>query len=477
MLDSLHARFPDSSLHAPGLRAAIHELEDERAILQDAVKQDDPAARSAEPEAAGPRAAIAEKLEALRERAGNIEGQIHLEETALGGDPIERSVEPQPIWAMKREGALKSIYAEIDSLERQLANLPAETAKPDAPIREAAAPLNPPAPAPVKASEWTDGVAGFATGMVQFEDERDVFDALDIRAYATRFARVIALRDTELPLSIGLFGEWGSGKTYFMKLLRQEIRLLETSRDARWCKSVVPVRFNAWHYLDTNLWASLVTEIFDQLFDFLAGPERDSEERLKAAKKVMTQIERGKGAVAEMKAELKRVRSETAEAKREIRTVKRKSSEAAKRRAALEAGMAGALDKLRSLFPPEERTEAWKSALSELGLDPAVASIEMLQKRTAELTSLGGRVGALWNAMLEKKGRTQRFAYLFGALVAAPSLAAAAAYGLTYWTPEIRQSGVVVGQWLGLVGGAAAWLGPQLAKGHALVAEAETLEA
>lgn len=41
------------------------------------------------------------------------------------------------------------------------------------------------------------------------------------------------------------------------------------------CSAVRQVRFNAWHYAETDLWASLVTELFAQL---AAPPDADPVE-------------------------------------------------------------------------------------------------------------------------------------------------------------------------------------------------------
>ena len=68
-----------------------------------------------------------------------------------------------------------------------------------------------------------------------------------------------------MPLSFGLFGEWGSGKSYFMGLLREQVKTLARSEDNRYCSEIVQIGFNAWHYSDSNLWASLGDEIFERL--------------------------------------------------------------------------------------------------------------------------------------------------------------------------------------------------------------------
>ena len=91
-------------------------------------------------------------------------------------------------------------------------------------------------------------------------------------------ARIVAARRTEPPLSVGLFGDWGSGKSFFMRLLRERVRKLAddtvaaeaAGQASAYCGRVVQVEFNAWHYIEHNLWASLVTRIFEGLFGDLA---------------------------------------------------------------------------------------------------------------------------------------------------------------------------------------------------------------
>ncbi|PXX60455.1 O-acetyl-ADP-ribose deacetylase (regulator of RNase III) [Nocardia tenerifensis] len=101
-------------------------------------------------------------------------------------------------------------------------------------------------------------------------------DQLGFAPYVSMLATVMADRTTPLPLSIGIFGEWGSGKSTFMAMLRDRVRSLAGS-DPRYCDQIAHIGFNAWHYADTNLWASLGDEIFQQL----AGPAVDPKEHAK----------------------------------------------------------------------------------------------------------------------------------------------------------------------------------------------------
>lgn len=78
-------------------------------------------------------------------------------------------------------------------------------------------------------------------------------DELGFDRFAVPLARTIAATDrSTTPWTIGVYGEWGSGKTTFLKLVE---KALEPS-------GVRPIWFNAWKYArDDNLWAALIEKI------------------------------------------------------------------------------------------------------------------------------------------------------------------------------------------------------------------------
>ena len=98
-------------------------------------------------------------------------------------------------------------------------------------------------------------------------------DRLGVAAEVNTLCDVVMAREVTPPLSVGLFGDWGTGKTFFMRLMQKRIaQLAEASEQARLegaetglCVGVCQIEFNAWHYIDTNLWASLASKIFKQL--------------------------------------------------------------------------------------------------------------------------------------------------------------------------------------------------------------------
>lgn len=102
-------------------------------------------------------------------------------------------------------------------------------------------------------------------------------DQLDFESDINSFATVIALKKVEPPLAIGLFGNWGSGKSFFMEKLSMRIEEIANSKEAEYIKDVVQVKFNSWHYSDANLWASLITQIFESLHDYATKKQFGAE--------------------------------------------------------------------------------------------------------------------------------------------------------------------------------------------------------
>lgn len=110
-------------------------------------------------------------------------------------------------------------------------------------------------------------VAGYSA------DIRTERDLVNITSEVDAFAYLICAKTLNPPLAIGLFGDWGAGKSFFMESLRK--RVYTITSDARASgqpqgavsvfKSVAQIEFNAWHYVEGDLWASLVEHIFRNL--------------------------------------------------------------------------------------------------------------------------------------------------------------------------------------------------------------------
>jgi Glycosyl hydrolase family 66/KAP family P-loop domain len=77
------------------------------------------------------------------------------------------------------------------------------------------------AASPAESEQWDFmvGPAGYRSEYHRVGAAEKVDDYLQVQAYACRLADLIALEETRLPLAIGLFGNWGSGKSHFMSLM------------------------------------------------------------------------------------------------------------------------------------------------------------------------------------------------------------------------------------------------------------------
>ncbi|MBU2945803.1 P-loop NTPase fold protein [Zobellia uliginosa] len=98
-------------------------------------------------------------------------------------------------------------------------------------------------------------------------------DYLDIDKDINAFARVISAKSFNPPLAIALLGKWGSGKSFFMRKLKERIQVLSQNSSTQniYCNGIAHVHFNAWSYMDSNLWAGIITRIFEGLQEYICN--------------------------------------------------------------------------------------------------------------------------------------------------------------------------------------------------------------
>ncbi len=130
-------------------------------------------------------------------------------------------------------------------------------------------------------------IAGYVS-----DSTKSATDDLGIGRDVQTLSSVILARDVAPPLSIGLFGDWGTGKTFFMDQMREEIDFVtKRANDSGYSKfhtQVAQITFNAWHYVDANLWASLVSHILEKLVEVIAPERGDTEVRKNLVKELQT---------------------------------------------------------------------------------------------------------------------------------------------------------------------------------------------
>lgn len=158
-------------------------------------------------------------------------------------------------------------------------------------------------------------------------------DCLDVSRYASAFATVIAAESNKPPMSIGIFGDWGSGKSFFMRLMREKAKIITQQTDTDennkrvFCENIVAIEFNAWHYAETNLWASLVHTILTKLGEAI-NEDKKSVKQLEQLELACTAREEAERRISEISAK------EDA-AKIHCSTIKKRLSDSKKKHEAL----------------------------------------------------------------------------------------------------------------------------------------------
>lgn len=95
-------------------------------------------------------------------------------------------------------------------------------------------------------------------------------DLLERRGKVEFLASVLSSREVETPLAIGLFGDWGSGKSFFMRRLQERIvelteastRAVAADEPTLYCSNVRHVIFNAWLHSGTDIWPAFAAQVF-----------------------------------------------------------------------------------------------------------------------------------------------------------------------------------------------------------------------
>ncbi|HUC22268.1 MAG TPA: P-loop NTPase fold protein [Streptosporangiaceae bacterium] len=301
-------------------------------------------------------------------------------------------------------------------------------------VREAGADSSSPQQSLVAMPVWVD--PGYSP------DSNQGTDVLGVRKDATAFATLLASTALEPPLALALYGDWGSGKTFFMRLLDREIARLSENNPNGFRTRVAAVWFNAWQYAEGNLWASLTHHIFLSLHGGPAAPQT----RLDAA---LARVEGIRVARDNMHTELIRSEATVLAAKERLAEVHRRS-EAAREN----AQKIRARDLLEAVTVDPELRQALNDAARELGVPEAANDARELYEAAGEVRSVieSGR-------SLAVAGPWWRSPLALGVTVVAVVGACCVALilGLHVTRSSLTPVAEFAGQILALAGGVAAW--------------------
>jgi hypothetical protein len=158
-------------------------------------------------------------------------------------------------------------------------------------------------------------IAGYKPDSAGAEDQ----DLLAIGADVEVLCSVLAAKDVKPRISVGLFGDWGTGKTFFMQKMQKQFDSIQTKarevEKTAYCRYIAQLWFNAWHYIDANLWASLVSHIFDELAKHISQEAGDPMSRVR----LLRELDTAKELMAEAQAEKERAQIQKHETEEELK--------------------------------------------------------------------------------------------------------------------------------------------------------------
>jgi len=236
-------------------------------------------------------------------------------------------------------------------------------------------------------------------------------DVIGVLNDARAIARLMCLEKVA-PLAIAIFGGWGSGKSTFMDYLDEEVRgIASGARESsnakndsapKFVRRIVQMRFNAWQFVDANLWASLTAEFFDQLR--AGGWDRTNKTRYAGL------VEKVNNHVHSLAAEAELRRKAAAQGSRDVAEAQKARDKAAQdaRNAQGRELSEAALDSLSDAFGSQ------KLNLAKLGLSASDDSMEAVGAFLRVVKSTGSLIDQS-RSMLElmEKSSVRRFLFWF----------------------------------------------------------------
>jgi hypothetical protein len=248
-------------------------------------------------------------------------------------------------------------------------------------------------------------------------------DLIGIEQDVLALATLIAARDSSPPLSIGLFGDWGSGKTFFMGQLRSTIaQFSKEARDASvvqrelpFYKRIVQIDFNAWHYVEGNLWASMVEHILENL---RISEDQELTITEKLQKHWIAKLGFSETAVAEADKKKTEAAAKVCQAQIEVQKAAAAHKEKTQLLQELSRKNAARAFQLSGAF------EVITTSLEPLGLKPMSNAVTDLQSSLRQARSVVEGGSAVFASLLHAKDRKSRWLWLLIILAGAPIAAA-----------------------------------------------------
>ena len=269
-------------------------------------------------------------------------------------------------------------------------------------------------------------------------------DTLGSSEDAEALASLIVLEAAAPPLAIGVFGAWGSGKSTLLAQIQHAVKrqvsastTAEDSPDTRHVSNVMQVSLNAWTFADSeNLWASITSEIFDQIAS--GGMDRAQADRgarlvAEVTQRTADETEQLRTAIAAHEASA----SGIASAERRLKEAKRaRTASIAEAVAGSVSALLGEGIKAEDKAPSKDEKDAL-TALRQAVTDPGgTVRQETLERYNSSASDMSRFLLAAWDI-----ARAAGWRAIGWAACSVVIAAAAALLAWHYW-PSIRALGV-----------------------------------
>ncbi len=286
-------------------------------------------------------------------------------------------------------------------------------------------------------------------------------DLIGTEKEAESMARFVASKHISPPLSVGLFGDWGSGKSFFMQKMIKHVEEFTKKDNKIFHKEIVPIEFNAWHYIETNLWASLVSHIFETLEKKLSQKETIEEEKKEKEKfeKLFAELETAKT----MKDEAERSRDSAitnlTNTKTDLNTAQINYNNAISSQTEIKGrdlwiGIGKAFLKKLNSSEGEKLKKELLAAQKKLGLTSLIESAKEMDTVFQEAKSVTNRSKIIFSSVFLKNGK--QYIFLFIALIAVGSIGNEVIFS---WHHEFHKLAELLGEASTLMATFVGWVG------------------
>jgi hypothetical protein len=263
-------------------------------------------------------------------------------------------------------------------------------------------------------------------------------DLIGIGVEADAFAYLLASCDLRPPLAIGLFGDWGSGKSFLMRSIQDRVRDLQDlvtdfdQAEAPVWKKIEQIEFNAWEYVQGDLWVALLERIFTRL-----GTQKPPDTLVTLARaplRAEENTELGRATAAEVV--IKELEGEKSERTEDLAVARKAVAEAA---AQVRADTQALLDKHGKRAVRDALGKVWAEQRIQLLGQEGANLIDAVTEAQTELRRGTVLLGPYW-----------RNPWRILAVTLAAAMIPLTAYGLSKWVGEYPL--------VSLLGGLAAFL-------------------